>query len=129
SNRGSYFDHSYDEFRPFVTALGGTLPPHLSGNCHLDPDFTHLTYGDWKSRGERIREFLCPGSFIVFWAGLRRLDGKQAGQIVCSIIGFFRVAHILNASPLVHSTTTATHIPATRLPTITLSFLPIRVTH
>jgi len=98
SDRGSYFDHSYDEFRPFVTALGGALPPHLSGNCHLDPDFAHLTYGDWKSRGERIREFLCPGSFIVFWAGLRWLDGKQAGQIVCSIIGFFRVAHILNAS-------------------------------
>lgn len=98
SGRGTMFDHGYDEFAPFVTALGDTWPSHLSGLCHLDPDFTHLTYGDAGSRAQRLRDFITPGSFIVFWAGLRWLDGPQAGSTVCSIIGFYRVSHVLRAS-------------------------------
>ena len=92
------FDHGYDEFTPFVTAIGDSWPTALSGLCHLDPDFAHLTYGDAGGRAQRIREFIVPGSFIVFWAGLRWLDGPQAGSIVCSIIGFYRVSHVLSAS-------------------------------
>jgi hypothetical protein len=57
-----------------------------------------LTYGDAGSRGQRIREFIVPCSFIVFWAGLRWLDGLQQGGLVCSIIGFFRVSHVLQAA-------------------------------
>jgi hypothetical protein len=97
SGRGSLFDHGYDEFSPFVTAIGDTWPSSLLGLCHLDPDFTHLTYGDAGSRAQRIREFIVPGSFIVFWAALRWLDGSQAGRLVCSIIGFYRVSHVLQA--------------------------------
>src|SRR5260370_20208827 len=98
SGRGTMFDRSYDEFSPFVTAMGDTWPSTLSGLCHLDPDFAHLTYGDQGSRAARLREFITPGSFIVFWAGLRWLDGPRAGSIVCSIIGFYLVSHVLRAS-------------------------------
>jgi hypothetical protein len=98
SNRDKRFDHTYEEFKPFVAVLGVDWPGHLGGNCHLDPDFAHLTYGDGGTRAERIREFVRPGSFIVFWAGMRWIDGKQAGDIVCSIIGFYRVSHIMSAS-------------------------------
>lgn len=91
------FDHHYDEFVPFVTALGDSWPAGLSGCCHLDPDFSHLTYGDGGSRAQRLREFVIPGGFIAFWAALRWLDGAQAGSLVCSIIGFYRVSHVLSA--------------------------------
>jgi hypothetical protein len=94
---GTILDHTYEEFPPFVTAIGGTWPSWLSGTCHLDPDFAHLTYGDGGTRAVRIRDFLVPGSFVVFWAGLRWLDGPRQGQLVCSLIGFFRVAHVLQA--------------------------------
>lgn len=96
--RGDHFDHTYEEFSPFVTAIGTTWPTGLSGQCHLDPDFAHLTYGDAGSRAQRIREFIVPGSFIVFWAGLRWLDGPQQGGLVCSIIGFYSVSHVLKAA-------------------------------
>jgi hypothetical protein len=95
--RGNHFDHVYEEFSPFVAALGGVWPNKLTGPCHLDPDFCHLTYGDVGSRAKRIREFILPGSFIVFWAGLRWIDGPKKGDLVCSIIGFFRVSHVLRA--------------------------------
>ena len=98
SGRGTMFDHGYDEFMPFVSSIGGSWPPALTGLCHLDPDFSQLTYGDGGSRAQRLREFIVPGSFIVFWAGLRWLDGPAAGSIVCSIIGFYRVSHVLSAA-------------------------------
>lgn len=98
--RGDLFDHDYEEFSPFVTAMGATWPRRLSGLCHLDPDFAHLTYGDGGSRARRIRDFVVPGSFIVFWAALRWLDGPHERELVCSIIGFFRVSHVLQAGDI-----------------------------
>jgi Nucleotide modification associated domain 3 len=96
-SRGPQFDHAYDEFSPFVTSIGATWPRRLAGACHLDPDFANLTYGDAGSRARRIRQFVVPGSFIVFWSALRWLDGPQQGGLVCSLIGFFRVARVLSA--------------------------------
>ncbi len=98
SDRGPAFDHDYSEFRPFVEYLGAEWPSHLSGTCHLDPDFSHLTYGDGdRGRGRRIRDFLSAGDFIAFWAGLREIE---SGEIVCSIIGFFTIAYIVNAAEI-----------------------------
>ena len=98
SDRGTVFDRYYSEFEPFVKHLGAEWPDHLEGTCHLDPDFGHLTYGDGDGgRGRRIREFVSAGDFIVFWAGLRDLD---TDEIVCSIIGFFKVAYVMNASEI-----------------------------
>jgi hypothetical protein len=129
SGRGSMFDHGYDEFIPFVTAIGDSWPAGLSGLCHLDPDFAHLTYGDAGGRAQRIREFIVPGSFIVFWAGLRWLDGPQAGSIVCSIIGFYQVSHVLCASDIgILDTHRNAHTRHATLPTITLLSLPTLAT-
>jgi hypothetical protein len=36
----------------------------------------------------------------VFWSGLRLVDGEQKGSIVCSIIGLFTVAQIVNAADI-----------------------------
>ena len=80
---GTNLDHAYDEFAPFVTALCGIWHSRLSCPCHLDPDFAHLTDGDAGSRARRIRKFIVPDSFSVFWAGLRWLDGPQQGDLVC----------------------------------------------
>lgn len=83
------FDRDYSEFLPFATRLGG---------CHLDPDFSHLTYGDGgASRGQRIRGHLGAGDFIAFWAGLRDVD---AGAIVCSLIGLFTISTVLNVADI-----------------------------
>ncbi len=98
SDRGAAFDHYYSEFQPFVLNIGAKWPPHLTGTCHLDPDFNHLTYGDGnRGRGRRIREFLSAGDFIVFWAGLRSIE---TDEIVCSIIGFYTIAYVMNASDI-----------------------------
>lgn len=97
SKRDAPFNRPYSEFKPFVERFGVRWPPHLSGMCHLDPDFSHLTYGDLNNRGRRIRDFLSPGDFIVFWAGLRSVETQQ---IVCSIIGFYTVSLIVNASEI-----------------------------
>jgi Nucleotide modification associated domain 3 len=67
----------------------------LSGVCHLDPDFSQLSYGD-GSRAQRIREYVEPGSFILFWAALRYFDGPKRGQLICSIIGFYTVSCVLH---------------------------------
>ena len=85
SDRGSAFDHDYAECQPFVKQLGIEWPVHLSGGCHLDPDFAHLTYGDGNGgRGQRIRDFLSAGDFIVFWAGLRCIDELPTPNIVAA---------------------------------------------
>ena len=97
SGRGTSFDHTYDEFKPFVAAIGDGWPEHLAGTCHLDPDFAHLTYGDRGSRGARIRDTLSAGDFIVFWAGLRELPTNKR---ICSIIGLYWIAGIINASDI-----------------------------
>jgi hypothetical protein len=70
-------------------------PAHLSGLCHLDPDFAHLSYGDGTKRNRRMREYLEPVGFIVFWAGMRCVETQKR---ICSIIGFFRVAYIIDGS-------------------------------
>lgn len=97
SGRGTAFDRDYSEFRAHAEAFGVQWPSHLAGTCHLDPDFAHLTYGDANNRGKRIREILGPGDFIVFWAGLKSVESSQ---IICSIIGFYLVSFIANATEI-----------------------------
>lgn len=98
SDRGATFDRDYSEFLPFVTQLGVSWPAHLSRSCHLDPDFSHLTYGDGgASRGQRIRDHLGAGDFIAFWAGLRDVKTEE---IVCSLIGLFTISSVVNAADI-----------------------------
>jgi len=96
SDRGAIFDHEYAEFIPYVTHLGAEWPDYLSGTCHLDPDFNHLTYGDGDgNRGHRIRDHLGAGDFIAFWAGLLSVESDE---IICAIVGFYTISAVVNAS-------------------------------
>jgi hypothetical protein len=110
--RSANYDHTYDEFAPFTQPFGEFLPSRLKGKtCHLDPDFHHLTYGDAGQRGRRIQERLRdapnpdnPGreiteDFIVFWAALKSVNTRQ---LVCAIIGFYRVAYWKRAIDVLH---------------------------
>jgi hypothetical protein len=56
---------------------------------HLDPDFKHLTYGDWRRRGRRLAE-LDEGDFIAFYAGLEPQDKKKR-QLFYALIGFYKL--------------------------------------
>jgi hypothetical protein len=54
---------------------------------HVDPDFEHLTYGDWRRRGKRLAE-LDEGDFIAFYAGLEPQDENNR-PLVYALIGFY----------------------------------------
>lgn len=58
------------------------LPSHLlSSDCHLDPDFEHLTYGDQSTgRGWQI-EKLMEGDFIIFYASFRPVSTASTNLI------------------------------------------------
>ncbi len=85
--------------RPYALMLGyeDVHVPHRlqAGNMHLDPDFEYLTYGDEEKKGAKIRT-LCPGDFLVFYAGLRDRNHIQAGGLVYAIVGFYVITEILN---------------------------------
>jgi hypothetical protein len=63
---------------------------------HLDPDFTHLTYGDQGARAEQLRAKLKRGDVIVFYSGLA--DSRGGTHLVYAIIGLFVVNEIIPAT-------------------------------
>jgi Nucleotide modification associated domain 3 len=60
---------------------------------HLDPDFSHLTYGD-KGRGI---DKLAPGDIAVFYAGLRPTCPCKH-RVVYALIGLYWVAEVIRLS-------------------------------
>jgi hypothetical protein len=95
---------NYDSaYKPYRTAVEAFLPdsthrrahwPRRLPRCgHFDPDFKHLSYGDGKQRGARIRSHLADGGFIVFYAGLRSV---HTGALTYSIIGFYAIDRVLS---------------------------------
>jgi hypothetical protein len=82
-------------WRPAVEHLGVELPEALRDRmAHADPDFGHLTYGDRRERGRQIREKLGAGDLLVFYAGLRDVEG---GGLVYALIGLLTVETIIAA--------------------------------
>ena len=91
----------YDQFEEPLRALSERaelrksteLPSHLKGaGCHLDPDFSHLTYGDQGNRGRIIKK-LEKGDFIAFFASLRPL--RSCRESLCyGLIGIFTVDRV-----------------------------------
>lgn len=82
-----------------LASFGVGLPSHLrERHMHLDPDFTHLTYGDSRERGKQIREKLRVGDRIVFYAGLA--DVRGASRLVYAIIGMLVVEEFIPASEI-----------------------------
>jgi hypothetical protein len=97
--RKKEFEHHYTELEKPLLAFGQHLPEHLKNkHMHLDPDFTHLTYGDRHPRDLPIRE-LEPGDFLVFYAGLRSIRPADR-HLIYAIIGFFTVREVVRAGDI-----------------------------
>jgi hypothetical protein len=87
----------YSALGPLLSAFGVSLPAHLRTlHMHLDPDFSHLTYGDQGNRAKQLQAKLKCGDMIVFYSGLR--DSRGARQLVYAIIGLFVVEDIISAT-------------------------------
>jgi hypothetical protein len=66
---------------------------------HLDPDFSHLTYGDRGERAKQLRTHLGSGDLIVFYAALLdvRPDIRPLRYLTYSLIGLMVVDELLFA--------------------------------
>ena len=86
----------YEEVRGPLHSFGQDLPRHLRNRrMHLDPDFTHLTYGDIHPRNLPIRK-MGEGDFIVFYAGLRSIHSTDQ-ELVYAIIGFYSICEVVRS--------------------------------
>jgi hypothetical protein len=93
------FSRGYEELIPVLEKFHIRLPNHLlRQKMHLDPDFTHLTYGDRHPRNIPLRE-LKSGDFLVFYSGLRSILPENR-KLVYAIIGFFLVDEVVPASAM-----------------------------
>ena len=89
----------YSAFVATLSAFGVSLPARFNTlNMHLDPDFTHLTYGDQGERAKQLQTNLCPGDTIVFYAGLR--DIPSSVRLVYAIIGLLVVEEFVFAADI-----------------------------
>ena len=86
----------YTDLIPTLSRFRVDLPAHLrERRMHLDPDFSHLTYGDANQRAQQLQEHLSAGDLIVFYASLRDTQSKK---LVYAIIGLFVVRGIRMAA-------------------------------
>jgi hypothetical protein len=91
------FEKPYSLVTPALERFGFSLPDNLAGNkMHLDPDFSHLSYGDQGQRAAQILAKLGEGDLLVFYAGLR--DVHPQPRLVYAIIGLYVVDRIEKAS-------------------------------
>lgn len=76
------------------------FPAHLlDKNCHLDPDFKCLTYGDQGSgRGNRIRQ-LNAGDYLIFFASFKPIYPCKH-KLVYAIFGIMFVDKIIKVVDL-----------------------------
>jgi hypothetical protein len=90
---------------PHLRANWPKLPTRLANQfMHLDPDFTHLTYGDCRQRAQQIRSRLGAGDLIVFYGGMK--DINPTPRLIYGIIGLYVIEEIVSASS----------VPASRWP-------------
>jgi hypothetical protein len=87
----------YATLVPILAKFGKSLPSHLLySNMHLDPDFAHLTYGDYGDTGQRgkeLSETLEFGDVVVFYASFRDVAHPEA-RLVYALIGMLTVRDI-----------------------------------
>ena len=81
---------------PVLSNFGVSLPARLHPrHMHLDPDFSHLSYGDQGERAKQLRK-LDPGDVIAFYSGLK--DVRREQRLVYAMIGLFVVDTIVLAT-------------------------------
>ena len=94
----------YSLVAPAIKQFGVSLPSHLTGDkMHLDPDFSHLSYGDQGQRAKQISDKLKENDLLVFYAGLR--DILPQARLVYALIGIYvidRIEKALSVSPARH---------------------------
>ena len=78
------------------------FPAHLQQrNCHLDPDFSCLTYGDQGTgRGSRVRQ-LNNGDFIAFFASFKPIS-PSPHKLIYALFGIITVDRIVKVENLPH---------------------------
>ncbi len=92
----------YSQVLPVLAQFAATHPsapkttvslpgPLASANMHLDPDFTHLTYGDSGIRRGKGLADLGQGDVVVFYAGLKPVT-PCPHRLVYALVGLYRVA-------------------------------------
>jgi len=93
------FETTYDEFEQscqvFAQGNGSVFPPRLHGvQCHLDPDFRFLSYGDSRQKARRILEFFdgSHDNFIAFYASFKQID--RARPLIYAIIGLYKFQEV-----------------------------------
>jgi hypothetical protein len=89
----------YNTLTSVLARFRDELPPYLRlQHMHLDPDFTHLTYGDRGERAKQLHASLHANDIIVFYAGL--VDVRGAAELVYAIIGLFIVQDVVLAADI-----------------------------
>jgi hypothetical protein len=92
------FAKPYSAAMAYPGKFGTQLPDHLTKlNMHLDPDFSHLTYGDQGKRAKQISR-LGGRDLLVFYAGLA--DTNSNARLVYAIIGIYVIEQILIANKI-----------------------------
>lgn len=76
------------------------FPAHLrKRNCHLDPDFECLTYGDQGSgRGNRVRQ-LVRGDFVAFFASFKPIR-PCSHKLIYALFGLMVVEKVVKVAAL-----------------------------
>jgi hypothetical protein len=97
----SYSDIS-PSFREWasINCFEAEFPEQLQHrNCHLDPDFTSLTYGDQGTgRGNRIRQ-LVKGDFLAFFASFKPIQ-PWSHTLIYALFGIMVVDKVVKVSDL-----------------------------
>lgn len=89
-----YADHAISALHDFSTRnkINISLPDHLEKKrMHLDPDFSHLSYGDTANRGRRLLNFR-ENDIVVFYSGLRSIYGES--KLIYALTGLLVVQSI-----------------------------------
>lgn len=86
----------YATLMPVLTHFGWALPANLAHKTmHLDPDFSHLTYGDQGQRAVQISSKLKHNDLLVFYAALR--DVIPQPRLIYAVIGLYVIDAIEQA--------------------------------
>lgn len=87
------FEQSHTDARPGLVRLPYALQ---SQQIHLDPDFSHLTYGDSGTRRGKGLTELGKDDVLVFYAGLKPV-AQSEHQLVYALVGLYRIAEVVRA--------------------------------
>lgn len=97
---------SYEDIAPHfkrwsvANHFDADFPSHLhQRNCHLDPDFSCLTYGDQGTgRGNRVKQ-LVKGDFLAFFASFRPIRPCNH-TLIYALFGIMVVDRVVKVSDL-----------------------------